>query len=128
MIFVDYLQLMTGGKRFESRRLEVDYISSSLKGLSKELDIPVVALCQLNRSVESRKGDRPRLSDLRESGSIEQDADIVIFTNHKETDHMGVISHESELIVEKNRNGATGIIPVNFVRKYTKFTEKDIDV
>ncbi|MFP4521109.1 MAG: replicative DNA helicase [Fibrobacterota bacterium] len=124
IIFVDYLQLVTGGARFESRQIEIQYISSALKSIAKELDIPVVALSQLNRSVEQRSKDaRPQLSDLRESGSIEQDADMVMFVHNdkSENDMTSGDSIKSSIILEKNRNGPTGDIPVTFIKKFTRF-------
>jgi len=128
LLIVDYLQLMSavpiGGKRFENRTQEVSAISRGLKALAKELKVPVVALSQLSRAPESRGGDhRPQLSDLRESGSIEQDADVVAFIFREEVykkddpDLDGI----AELIVAKQRNGPTDMIKMAFVKKYTRF-------
>lgn len=127
MIVVDYLQLMegVGEKRDENREREVASISRGLKQLAKELSIPIVALCQLNRGPEARAGDkRPRLSDLRESGAIEQDADVVVFVYrdelyHRESKDRGV----AELIVAKQRNGGMDTARVRFIRELTKFED-----
>jgi replicative DNA helicase len=128
LLIVDYLQLMSavpiGGKRFENRTQEVSAISRGLKALAKELKVPVVALSQLSRAPESRGGDhRPQLSDLRESGSIEQDADVVAFIFREEVykkddpDLDGI----AELIVAKQRNGPTDTIKMAFIKRYTRF-------
>ena len=128
LLIVDYLQLMSavpiGGKRFENRTQEVSAISRGLKALAKELKVPVVALSQLSRAPESRGGDhRPQLSDLRESGSIEQDADVVAFIFREEVykkddpDLDGI----AELIVAKQRNGPTDMIKMAFIKRYTRF-------
>ena len=111
-----------GGSEF-NRQQEISDISRALKGLARELDVPVIALSQLSRAVESRVDKRPMLSDLRESGAIEQDADIVAFLYREEyympeTENKGI----TELIVGKHRNGATGTIKLNFLREFTKFT------
>ncbi len=121
IIFVDYLQLMHGNSK-ESRTLEVGEISQGLKNIAKELDIPVVALSQLSRAIEQRQGRRPQLSDLRESGSIEQDADVVMFIDREETwnpdtENKGI----GELIVAKHRNGPTGVIRLAFVNEIASF-------
>jgi replicative DNA helicase len=128
LLIVDYLQLMSavpiGGKRFENRTQEVSAISRGLKALAKELRVPVVALSQLSRAPESRGGDhRPQLSDLRESGSIEQDADVVAFIFREEyykrddPDLEGV----AEIIVAKQRNGPTDTIKMVFRKNCTRF-------
>ncbi|HUJ54405.1 MAG TPA: replicative DNA helicase [Gaiellaceae bacterium] len=126
LVVVDYLQLMTTGTKEESRLQEVSKISRDLKALAKDLDVPVVALSQLNRSPEQRHDKRPVLSDLRESGSIEQDADVVMFLYREEyydrdqtdPDKQG----KAEVIVAKHRNGATDSFEVNFIGRYVKFT------
>ena len=132
LIMIDYLQLMTAsGMKYNSRQEEVSLISRSLKGLAKELNIPVLALSQLNRGVEGREGaegKRPHLSDLRESGAIEQDADMVVFLHRPEYYHIlmsedGLIDYQgkAEVIIAKHRKGATGIIMMNFKGEYTRF-------
>jgi replicative DNA helicase len=125
LVVVDYLQLMTTGMRDESRLQEVSAISRGLKEIAKDLDLPVVALSQLNRSPEQRHDKRPMLSDLRESGSIEQDADLVMFLyreeyydrDETEDSNKGI----AEVIVAKHRNGPTGDFKVAFISKYAKF-------
>lgn len=132
LIMIDYLQLMTAsGMRYNSRQEEVSLISRSLKGLAKELNIPVLALSQLNRGVESREGvegKRPHLSDLRESGAIEQDADMVIFLHRPEYYGLlhsddGFIDYKdkAEVIIAKHRKGATGIVMMDFKGEFTRF-------
>ena len=121
IIFLDYLQLMHGNTR-ESRTLEVGEISQGLKNLAKELEIPVVGLSQLSRAIEQRTNRRPQLSDLRESGSIEQDADVVMFIDREETwnpdtEKKGV----ADLFVAKHRNGPTGIVELAFVKEIASF-------
>ncbi len=134
VVIVDYLQLMTAGTDNRgSREQEVSTISRSLKAIAKELDIPIIALSQLNRSVESREGRRPQLSDLRESGAIEQDADIVAFIHRPE--YYGITEDDSgnsligvaEIIIAKHRNGATGDIHLTFKNKLAKFTDMESD-
>ncbi len=135
IIMIDYLQLMNAnGMRFSSRQEEVSTISRSLKGLAKELDIPILALSQLNRGVESREGlegKRPQLSDLRESGAIEQDADMVIFVHRPEYYHIyqddnGRDLHGmAQIIIAKHRKGATGDVLLNFRGEYTRFENPD---
>jgi replicative DNA helicase len=125
LIIVDYLQLMSGGgKRFENRTQEVSAISRGLKALAKELSVPVVALSQLSRAPESRGGDhRPQLSDLRESGSIEQDADIVMFIFREEVYKQDDpdLQGKAEIIIAKQRNGPTGRIRLAFLKPCTRF-------
>ena len=131
LIMIDYLQLMNAnGMRFSSRQEEVSTISRSLKGLAKELDIPVLALSQLNRGLESREGNegkRPQLSDLRESGAIEQDADMVVFVHRPEyyriyQDENGRdLRGMAEILIAKHRKGATGIITLSFRGEFTRF-------
>ncbi|MGA2668658.1 MAG: replicative DNA helicase [Ignavibacteria bacterium] len=132
MIIVDYLQLMEDtGNRNIDRYLQIGYITRGLKQLAKELEIPVVALSQLSRKIEDRGGKekRPMLSDLRESGSIEQDADVVIFINRPEVymskDDPKFVDYEglSEIIVGKQRNGPTGEIKLTFIKSYARFEE-----
>ncbi|MCD4756113.1 replicative DNA helicase [bacterium] len=121
IIFVDYLQLMRGNSK-ESRTLEVAEISQGLKNLSKELEIPVVALSQLSRAIEQRQSRRPQLSDLRESGSIEQDADVVIFIDREETWNPDTEKKNvGELVIAKHRNGPTGAVELAFVKEIASF-------
>ena len=121
IIFVDYLQLMHGNSR-ESRTLEVGEVSQGLKNLAKELSVPVVALSQLSRAIEQRQSRRPQLSDLRESGSIEQDADVVIFLDREETWNPDTEKKGSaEVFVAKHRNGPTGILELAFVKEIASF-------
>jgi replicative DNA helicase len=126
LVVVDYIQLMQGRGRFENRTLELASISRSMKGLAKELNVPVVVLSQLSRAPESRSDHRPQLSDLRESGALEQDADVVVFIyredlygdkNQAAGDTQGV----AEIIIGKQRNGPTGIVKLAFIREYTRF-------
>jgi replicative DNA helicase len=122
LIVVDYLQLMGGAGRFESRQQEVSKISRELKGLAKELQVPVVALSQLSRAPEARNPPKPLMSDLRESGSIEQDADVVAFIYredyYNQTDENQGIA---ELIIAKQRNGPTGTVRLAFLKEFTRF-------
>jgi len=122
MVIIDYLQLMKGPKG-GNREQEISSISRGLKGLAKELNVPVIALSQLNRGLESRADKRPMLSDLRESGSLEQDADLVLFIYRHEVYHPDEIEHvgKAELIVSKNRNGAIGMVPLKFTKQWTEF-------
>lgn len=128
VIMVDYIQLMKGQTRFENRSLEVGEISRSLKMLAKELDIPIIALSQLNREVEGRRDHRPMNSDLRESGSLEQDADMIMFLHRESVYHKGeegdIDDGKAILIVGKNRNGATRDIELQFQGAYTAFYDK----
>lgn len=132
IIMVDYLQLITGSKKGQSREQEISEISRQLKVIAKELDVPVIALSQLSRSVETRGGDkRPILSDLRESGSIEQDADIVMFLYRPEyygiTESNGMsLAGLCEIIYAKNRHGRIGSEYLKFVNKFTKFVDLDM--
>jgi len=125
-IVVDYLQLMhLGTGRIESRQQEITTISRYIKALARELNIPVVVLSQLNRSPEGREGHRPRMSDLRESGSIEQDADVVILLHREDYYHRGEDGYEptnaAEIIIAKQRNGPTGKVDLIFREKFTRF-------
>jgi replicative DNA helicase len=121
IVIVDYLQLVTGHGRFENRNQEVSYISRGLKGIAKELDVPVVALSQLSRAPEAGKGRDPQLSDLRDSGSIEQDADMVIFINRISGDDGAEGSGVTDLTIGKQRNGPTGPFRLVFLKPYTRF-------
>jgi replicative DNA helicase len=125
MLGIDYIQLMTGRGRFENRTLELASISRSLKGLAKELNVPVVVLSQLSRAPEARSDKRPQLSDLRESGALEQDADVVILIfreeMYKQTNEPAESDGIAELIVAKQRNGPTGLIKLAFLRQQTRF-------
>jgi replicative DNA helicase len=128
MILVDYLQLLRGIGRIESRQIEISMISQSLKNLAKELDIPIVALSQLSRAVESRGGERrPLLSDLRESGAIEQDADVVMFIYRPSFYGQHEIEKENiaEIIVAKQRNGPTDTVELIFVKEFVQFANKE---
>jgi replicative DNA helicase len=121
LLVVDYLQLMSGRGRYENRTQEISTISRGLKGLAKELRVPVIAISQLNRAPEER-GGKPRLSDLRESGQIEQDADLVAFLFREEMSKPTETNRgRAELIIEKQRNGPTGTIELAFISKYTCF-------
>ena len=131
LIFIDYLQLMTASENFGSREQEIAYISRSLKGLAKELSVPVIACSQLSRAVESRTDKRPQLSDLRESGSIEQDADVVMFLFRPEV--YGITDEEgnsqegvAELILGKQRSGPIGSVFLTFVGEYLRFEEPEM--
>ncbi len=122
LIMVDYLQLMSGSKRSESRQQEVSQISRELKGLAKELDVPVIALSQLSRAPEARNPPKPLMSDLRESGSIEQDADVVAFIYREEyykpsDENAGI----AEVLISKQRNGPTGTVKLAFLKEFTRF-------
>src|SRR3990167_5936823 len=124
MLVIDYLQLLHSSKRHENRHQEVAEISRSLKALAKELNIPILVGSQLSRAVEGRMDKRPMLSDLRESGAIEQDADVIMFlyrdiVYNPETENPA----SAELIIGKQRNGPTGTIPLNFIRELTKFED-----
>ena len=125
LIIIDYLQLMSGRGGTESRQLEVSDISRGLKALAKELNVPIIALSQLSRAVESRTDKRPLLSDLRESGSIEQDADVVMFiyrdvVYNPETDDPG----KTEILVRKQRNGPIGDVKLHFENQFTRFFDR----
>jgi replicative DNA helicase len=127
LVMVDYLQLMSGGARFNSRNEEVSAISRSLKAVAKELDVPMLVLSQLSRQPERRGGDhRPQLSDLRESGSIEQDADVVLFIVRPSVyDREAEDPRHAELIIAKQRNGPIGDIDMVFQHEYTRFENAD---
>lgn len=122
VIIIDYLQLMTGSGKSDSRQQEVSEISRSLKGLARELDVPVIALSQLSRAVESRPDKRPMMSDLRESGAIEQDADIVMFIYRDDYyNHDSPKQNVAEIIIAKQRAGAIGTIELAWLPELTKF-------
>ena len=125
LVIIDYLQLMNGNRRTESRQQEISDISRALKSLARELDVPVIALSQLSRACEQRPDHRPMLSDLRESGAIEQDADVVMFIYrddyyNKDTEKKNI----SEIIIAKQRNGPIGTVELVWLPNYTKFANK----
>jgi replicative DNA helicase len=126
IFYVDYLQLLNAGSKSENRQQEISYISRSLKALAKELNVPIVVLSQLSRAVESRTDHRPIMSDLRESGAIEQDADVIMFVYRK---HVYSKDEEDygrgEIIISKHRNGPTGTVDVTFIDKYARFENED---
>ena len=130
MVVIDYLQLMSSGTRSESRQVEVSEISRGVKAMARELDVPVICLSQLNRATEGREGHRPRMSDLRESGSIEQDADVVLMLHREEYYHLGDPAwadanpdkrNVAEVIVAKQRNGPTGTVRLIWDSRSTAF-------
>lgn len=124
LVIVDYMQLMSSGKRVESRQLEVSEFSRQMKLLAKELEVPVVALSQLNRGPEQRNDKKPMLSDLRESGSLEQDADVVVLLHRDDMyNPASERSGEADLIVAKHRNGQTKTVPVVFQGHYSRFVD-----
>jgi replicative DNA helicase len=139
LIMIDYMQLMTaaapagakkGGAGYENRNQEVSAISRGLKSLAKELEVPVIALSQLSRSSEKRDDKRPMLSDLRESGSIEQDADVVMFIHreayyNRDEEMSADEKAKSEIIIAKQRNGPTGTVHLNFISRFTRFDNPD---
>ena len=125
LLAIDYVQLMTGRGRFENRTLELASISRSLKGLAKELGVPIIVLSQLSRASEARSDKRPQLSDLRESGALEQDADVVALIFREEMYKLGDEPSENdgiaEIIIAKQRNGPTGTVKLAFLREQTRF-------
>ena len=127
---IDYLQLMSMGTRVESRQIEISEISRGIKAMARELKVPVLALSQLNRAAEQREGHRPRMSDLRESGAIEQDADVVMMLHREEYYHQSTpdwLDHNpekrglAELILAKQRNGPTGTVRLTWDNRLTRF-------
>jgi replicative DNA helicase len=134
LIVIDYLQLLTGHRRTESREQEVAQISQGLKALARELRLPVMALSQLSRAPEKRSNHRPRLADLRNSGSLEQDADVVVFIyrpehylTKEEAEEAGLIG-AAELLIAKNRNGPTGTVPLLFRPQHMRFDSITRDI
>jgi replicative DNA helicase len=131
LIVIDYLQLLRGSSRRsqENRQLEISEISAGIKALAKELNLPIVVIAQLNRQPELRGNGTPRLSDLRESGSIEQDADVVgllVRAEYYETDEdvKQEVAGEAELIIAKHRNGPVGEVPLVFIKEFTRFESR----
>ena len=127
VIVVDYLQLMRSDRRYDQRVNEVAEFSGSLKALAKELKVPVIALSQLNRSVEGRPDKRPRMADLRDSGAIEQDADLILFVHHEQSSGDASKDEESEtqIIIGKHRTGSTGEVRLEFQREISQFVSKE---
>jgi replicative DNA helicase len=124
LVVIDYLQLMSSGKKVESRQQEVSEFSRALKLLAKEIDVPVIAISQLNRGSEQRTDKTPMMSDLRESGSIEQDADVILLIHREDYyEKESARAGEADLIVAKHRNGATKTIPVAFEGHYSRFKD-----
>lgn len=129
IVFIDYLQLMSDPSNKESRQQEISSISRGLKALGRELEVPIVALAQLNRQVEGRSSNRPRMSDLRESGAIEQDADVIMLLHREEyySDKKGEgggdpsVKGVAEVIIDKQRNGPTGVVELHFTAQYARF-------
>jgi replicative DNA helicase len=133
MLVIDYIQLMQGRGRFENRQQELASISRSLKILAKELDVPILALSQLSRAPEARGDHRPQLSDLRESGALEQDADVVIFIFREDMygadeERRPEAEGVAELIIGKQRNGPTGTVRVAFLKQYTRFENLQAEI
>ncbi len=129
IIMIDYLQLMQGSRKSESRQQEISDISRSLKEIARELQVPVVALSQLSRAVEQRPDHRPMLSDLRESGAIEQDADVVMFLYRDDYyNHDTEKKDVAEVIIAKQRNGPIGTVELAWLPRYTKFANEEITV
>lgn len=130
MIIVDYMQLMEAPKGFDNRQQEISFISRSLKGLAKQLNVPIIALSQLSRAVEARPDKRPMLSDLRESGAIEQDADLVMFVyreefylKDKDDPKYKDVENQAEIIIGKHRNGPIGTVKLTFLKNFGKFAD-----
>lgn len=134
LLIIDYMQLMDAPQGYDNRQQEISYISRSLKALAKQLDLPVIALSQLSRAVESRTDRRPLLSDLRESGAIEQDADLVMFVyreefylRDREDAKFKAAENKAEVIIGKHRNGPTGTAHLNFLKQYGRFSDPALD-
>lgn len=134
LLIVDYMQLMDAPKGFDNRQQEISHISRSLKMLAKQLNVPIIALSQLSRAVENRPDKRPMLSDLRESGAIEQDADLVMFVYREEfylKDHedpkFKEVENVAEIIVGKHRNGPVGTVKLTFLKQYGKFSDAALE-
>jgi replicative DNA helicase len=126
LILIDYLQLMTGNGKYDSRQQEISEISRSLKGIAKELGVPVVACAQLSRAPEMRADHHPIMSDLRESGAIEQDADVIMFLYRDEYYHPDTEKKNiGEVIIAKQRNGPTGTVELVWLGQFTKFANKE---
>jgi replicative DNA helicase len=124
LLIIDYLQLMSSGRKVESRQVEVSEFSRSLKLLAKELEIPVIAISQLNRGPEQRQDKRPMLSDLRESGSLEQDADMVVLLHREDVyERESPRAGEADFILAKHRNGPTGTVTGAFQGHYSRFVD-----
>ncbi|HET6409146.1 MAG TPA: DnaB-like helicase C-terminal domain-containing protein, partial [Chthoniobacteraceae bacterium] len=130
LLIIDYIQLLSGsGKRSDNRVQEITEITTGLKALGKELNVPIIALSQLSRQAESRDDKRPQLSDLRESGSIEQDADLVGLLVREEyyadsDDEKKEVAGKATLIIAKQRNGPVGDVPLTFLKEYTRFENR----
>jgi replicative DNA helicase len=125
LILVDYMQLMTAASKSENRQQEISFISRNLKGMAKDLNVPVMALSQLSRAVESRSDHKPMLSDLRESGSIEQDADMVMFIFREEyySPEDESVRNQATVIIGKHRNGPIGQFDLHFHKAFTRFAD-----
>jgi replicative DNA helicase len=121
IVVIDYLQLLQPSRRRDNRTQEVTEISRDLKIFAKELNVPVIALAQLNRDIEKRSDKIPQLSDLRESGAIEQDADVILFIHRHETNDQDAPTHAADLVIAKQRNGPTGKVPLVFHKAYARF-------
>ncbi|MEE8416229.1 MAG: replicative DNA helicase, partial [Desulfobacterales bacterium] len=131
LIIIDYLQLMKSSHFSERRDLEISEISRTLKALGKELELPIIALSQLNRKLEDRSDKRPQLADLRESGALEQDADVVAFIYREEVynrDGNNTEQGKAELLISKQRNGPTGMVPLTFISEYTRFESRAAEI
>lgn len=123
LVVIDYLQLMSSGKQVESRQQEVSEFSRALKLLAKELELPVVALSQLNRNSEMRNDRKPQISDLRESGSIEQDADVIFLVHRPDAYDKEDRPGEADIIMAKHRNGPTATFQLGFQGQYSRFSD-----